>query len=549
MSNPLLSVSNYGVSIGGKPLVEAINFEIHAGETYGLVGESGSGKSASCLGILRLLKAEYRGSVDLFGVGNLLAMKAQDMPRIRGKEIAMVFQEPMTSLNPVYTCGYQVAEALEAHSRYSKKEVRELVLNGFSEVRLPDPRRIWSAYPHELSGGQKQRVMIAMALINSPKLLIADEPTTALDVTVQQKLIDLLVELQAQRGMAMIFISHDLGLMAKIASRVGVMYKGSLIEEAPVEVLFNSPKTPYTKGLIRCRPPKTGHPKRLPTVSDFMEGKENQLDFHTERAVLESKEVLVEARDLHLSYPLKRNLWGKVIERKTILDAVGLTLMKGETHGLVGESGCGKSTLGRVLLRLQTPEKGSVRIHGTSLYDLSPRELRQFRPKIQMIFQDPYASLNPRMCIGEAIAEPISFHKKAANRKEAKEKAILLLEQVGLTADHYFRYPHQFSGGQRQRIGIARALAVEPDFIVCDESVSALDVSVQAVILNLLQSLKEKYNLTYLFISHDLSVQRYFCDRISVMQEGKIIETGVADEVFFNPTEPYTQNLIRAIPS
>jgi len=547
MTQPVLRVSDFSVNLGGKQLVEPISFELLPGKTFGLVGESGSGKSVSCLSLLRLLPAELSGEAWL-NQRNLIALPESSMPAIRGAEIAMVFQEPMTSLNPVYSCGKQVAEAIQAHEKISAAACKKRVLDLFAEVELPNPERIFSAYPHQLSGGQKQRVMIAMALSCQPKILIADEPTTALDVTVQHKVIKLLSRLQQQYDMAMIFISHDLALVGEIADEIGVMQTGRMVEKGTPAKLFSAAEHPYTRGLLNCRPPRKGKPKRLPTVKDFLQGNENHPDFSDERSPVPATSTLIQAEDLWMSYPAKKNSWGKTTEWFHALSGVSLDVKQGETVGLVGESGCGKSTLGRCLLRLQEPNKGNITFLNQNIMKLSSGELRKLRPRMQMIFQDPYASLNPRMPIGEAIAEPMWVHRMHPSWKACKEAAIHILEQVGLEADHAHRYPAQFSGGQRQRIGIARSIGLKPDFIVCDESVSALDVSVQAVVLNLLQDLKEKFGLTYLFISHDLSVVRYFCDRILVMQKGQVVEDGPADNIYFSPQHAYTQTLVEAIP-
>jgi peptide/nickel transport system ATP-binding protein len=547
MTEPVLRISDFSVTLGGKTIVEPISFDLFPGKTFGLVGESGSGKSVSCLSMLRLLTAELKGSA-ILNNKNLTELPESEMPSIRGAEIAMIFQEPMTSLNPVYSCGTQVAEAIFAHQKISGDACKKRVLDLFAEVELPNPERIYKAYPHQLSGGQKQRVMIAMALSCNPNVLIADEPTTALDVTVQHKIVSLLSRLQKQYGMGMIFISHDLALVGEIADEIGVMQKGKMVEKGSPEKLFANASHPYTRGLLNCRPPVKGRPRRLPTVTDFINQNENHPDFTTERISNPPESTLLKAENLWLSYPAKKNLWGKPTEWFHALNDVSISIGKGETAGLVGESGCGKSSLGRCILRLQEPSNGRIFFNNKEITAIGQSELRRLRPKMQMIFQDPYASLNPRMTVGEAITEPLWVHKIYPTQKACKEATIELLEQVGLEADHAKRYPAQFSGGQRQRIGIARSIGLKPDFIVCDESVSALDVSVQAVVLNLLQDLKEKYNLTYLFISHDLSVVRYFCDRIIVMQKGKIVEDGSSDQVYYNPQNQYTKTLLEAIP-
>ncbi len=472
------------------------------------------------------------------------------MQQIRGNRIAMIFQEPMTSLNPVLTCGKQVMEALLLHKKMTPQQAKARTIEWFSKVQLPNPESIFKRYPHQLSGGQKQRVMIAMAMCCEPELLICDEPTTALDVTVQKTILQLIRELQQQTGMGVIFITHDLGVVAEIADRAVVMYKGEIVETGTVKQLFQQPQHPYTKALLACRPVNHRRGERLPVVSDF-------LDPQAQAAVQAAKPVttatdatapLLEVRDLRVWFPTSKTIWGKPLQFAKAVDGVSFNVLKGETLGLVGESGCGKTTLGRTLLRLIEPTSGQILYKGTDLAAKSKRELRALRKDLQIVFQDPYSSLNPRLAVGPAIAEPLLVHGLEKTEKRRKDKVVELLEKVNLKAEHYNRYPHEFSGGQRQRIVIARALALNPSFVVCDESVSALDVSVQAQVLNLLNDLKKELGFTVIFISHDLSVVRYISDRIMVMNKGKIEESGPADEIYLHPRTAYTQQLIASIP-
>lgn len=554
--------------------VKGISLEVNKGEILGIVGESGSGKSVTSLAIMRLLQSPGRvsnGSIVYHHgtkVTSLLTLSPEEMRTYRGNEIAMIFQEPMTSLNPLLTCGAQVTEAIRLHKKIPAAAARARALDLFRQVRLPDPERLLDRYPHELSGGQKQRVMIAMAISCDPKLLIADEPTTALDVTVQQTILELIRELQQQLDMSVIFITHDLGVIAEIADRVLVMYKGDIVEQGAVAQVFRQPQHPYTKGLLACRPPLDRQLRRLPVTADFMEidaaGQIREksyvigdlLDSLTvpagqvaARAVtLAQRPPLLEVKGLKTWFPGRRNLLGKVQQWIKAVDDVSFHVQDGETLGLVGESGCGKTTLGRSLLRLIPPTAGSILYKGQELMDLSAAGMRDLRKDMQLIFQDPYSSLHPRMPIGAAILEPMQVHGLYQHDRQRKEKVMELLEKVQLSPDHYHRYPHEFSGGQRQRVVIARALAVHPSFIICDESVSALDVSIQAQVLNLLMQLREEYGFTYIFISHDLSVVRFISDRMMVMNKGKIEELGPAQEVYEHPKSSYTQQLIAAIP-
>ena len=470
----------------------------------------------------------------------------------------MIFQEPMSSLNPVFTCGHQVTEAIVAHKKISIDKAKDKTIEWFSKVKLPDPEKIFRRYPHQLSGGQKQRVMIAMAMSCDPSLLICDEPTTALDVTVQNAILRLIRELQQEQNIGVIFITHDLGVVAEVADKSVVMYKGEIVEQNSVKRIFTSPKHPYTKALLACRPVNHQKRERLPVVSDFLHGdhfggKPRDESVATGPIVRERTEEmhakpLLEVHDLSVWFPSRKNFLGKTVEFVRAVDRVSFQVFKGETLGLVGESGCGKTTLGRALLRLIEPVSGKIIYDDEDLTRSSRDELKSLRKDIQIVFQDPYSSLNPRITIGSAITEPMQVHHLFANRRQSIDKAIELLEKVDLKPEHFNRYPHEFSGGQRQRIVIARALALNPSFIVCDESVSALDVSVQAQVLNLLNDLKKELGFTIIFISHDLSVVRYMSDRIMVMNKGRIEETGIADDVYFNPKKEYTRKLVAAIP-
>jgi peptide/nickel transport system ATP-binding protein len=494
---------------------------------------------------------------------DLLSLPEKDMRRFRGKEVSMIFQEPMTSLNPVYKCGRQVAEAIMLHQHVSKQKAKEITLQWFAEVLLPDPAKAYNSYPHELSGGQKQRVMIAMAMSCRPSVLIADEPTTALDVTVQKSILELMKRLQQRFGMSIIFITHDLGVIAEIADTVLVMYHGKIVEQGVAREVFLNPKHPYTKGLLACRPPLDRRLKTLLTVGDFLNNSneadsgntvlpKEELITAEERAVnhkkLYAEKPLLQVKNLRKHFKIRGGLFAKNDRYFKAVDDVSFDVYPGETLGLVGESGCGKTTLGRAILRLSEPDSGSIIFRGTEITKLGNKELRALRKDIQLIFQDPYSSLNPRISIGSAIHEPMEVHNLYGSAKARRNKTIELLERVGLNETHYNRYPHEFSGGQRQRVCIARALAVDPKFIICDESVSALDVSVQAQVLNLLNELKKNFGFTYIFISHDLSVVRFMADRMMVMKDGKIVEMADADAICSNPQTDYTRKLISAIP-
>jgi peptide/nickel transport system ATP-binding protein len=560
--------------------VDNVSFIIKKGETVGIVGESGSGKSVTALSIMKLIPnppGQIVGGNIVFnsptkGKIDLVKASEQEMLYERGNEIAMIFQEPMTSLNPVYTCGNQVMEAILLHQKVKKAEARELTLALFKKVDLPRPEDIFTSYPHQISGGQKQRVMIAMAMSCNPYLIIADEPTTALDVTVQSKILDLMRNLRDEINMSLLFITHDLGVIAEIADRVIVMYQGKIVEQGTVWEIFSDPKHPYTKGLLACRPRLDVKLKILPTVADFMNidsegnivektshkfssvGEAILFNFTSDDEIKDRQDFLskqtphLQVKNLKTYFPISKGMFGGVKGYVKAVDDVSFDIYPGETVGLVGESGCGKTTLGRTILRLIEPTEGDIIFEGVKINDIKTNDLRKIRKDLQIIFQDPYSSLNPRMTIGESIIEPMRVNNVLDSDYKRKKRVIELLETVSLKKSHFARYPHEFSGGQRQRICIARALALNPKFIICDESVSALDVSVQAQVLNLLNKLKEEYNFTYIFISHDLSVVKFMADRIIVMNKGKIEEIGYSDDIYENPKTEYTQNLIKAIP-
>lgn len=580
-SNSILQIENLTTEFrsGGETTkaVDGIELHLDKGEILGLVGESGSGKSVTSLSVMRLIASPpgriadghiwFRADAEAEPI-DLLRLSSNQMRDIRGNRIAMIFQEPMTSLNPVLTCGYQVDEVLKLHLGMDDKSARKRTLEWFERVKLPDPQRMYKSYPHQLSGGQKQRVMIAMGLACEPDILIADEPTTALDVTVQKAIMELLKELQREVGMAILFITHDLGVIADLTDRVVVMYQGKIVEQGMVEQIFKDPQHPYTRGLLACRPPLKYRLRRLPVVRDFMATSTNgvvestgltveeslqrnafkQNDWEARKSGVKQNPVVLEVRDLITRFVSKKSFLGSPKTYVNAVDGVTFHVRKGETLGLVGESGCGKTTLGRSIMQLIASSSGEILYRGKNLSQLKRGEVKEFRKQMQMVFQDPYASLNPRMTIGTAIREPMRVHGLHGSGAQRKDKVVELLEIVGLSASHYGRYPHEFSGGQRQRICIARALAVEPEFLVCDESVSALDVSVQAQVLNLLVELREQFQLTMIFISHDLSVVRFLADRILVMQNGKVVESGDTDRIFNKPEQTYTKTLLQAIP-
>jgi peptide/nickel transport system ATP-binding protein len=536
-------------------IIKDVSFEIHPNEIVAVVGESGSGKSISSLALMGLLPKGIskitNGSI-LFNDQHLTELSDKDFQKIRGKEIAMIFQEPMSSLNPSMRCGKQVEEILKQHSELSPSEIKTEILDLFEKVKLPNPERIFKAYPHEISGGQKQRVMIAMAIACKPKLLIADEPTTALDVTVQQEILELLKDLQEETKMSVLFISHDLSLVSELADRVLVMYNGRIVEQGFTEAIFKTPQHNYTKALIGARPSTEYRLKQLPTISDFMSDSVNKtIISDSERKKnhenLYAQAPLLEVINVQKTY-LTKTGWFSKDRLFNAVDDVSFKVYPGETIGLVGESGCGKSTLGNAILQLDKATSGSIKYKGNDITNLSTVEMRQLRKDIQIIFQDPFASLNPRITVGNAIVEPMKVHNIGSSDAQRKEKVIEILKKVGLNASAFGRYPHEFSGGQRQRIGIARTIALEPQLIVCDESVSALDISVQAQVLNLLNNLKQHYGFTYIFISHDLAVVKYMADQLLVMNMGKIEEIGEADTIYESPQKAYTKKLIHAIP-
>ncbi len=581
----LLKVNNLHISFcrdgQWQEAVHGVDFEVFEGKTLGIVGESGSGKSVSNLAVMQLLdrrKSKIEADSILLEDKDISHYNDDQMSEVRGRQIVMIFQEPMTSLNPVYKCGFQVLEAcrdvtpvasqgiqefrnsrIQEKSRKNDLESKRKVLELFEKVKLPNPEIIFDKYPHELSGGQKQRVMIAMALISNPKVLIADEPTTALDVTVQKEILKLLKELQRENGMGMIFITHDLGVVSEIADDVIVMNKGVIVEKGKTYDILNNPQHPYTKGLIACRPPLDYRLERLPIVKEFLDGKwtdnnqvKNELlitdeERQKQHELLYSQEPILKVENLRTWYPLRKGVFGRTYDYIKSVDDVSFDVYPGETLGLVGESGCGKTTLGRSILRLVEPTSGKVIFEGRDITKLNNKELREYRKQAQIVFQDPYSSLNPRICVGDSIAEPMLVHGIEKDAKKRRERVCRLLEEVGLEASYYQRYPHEFSGGQRQRICIARALAVNPKLIICDESVSALDVSVQAQVLNLINRLKKEFHFTYIFISHDLSVVRFMSDRVVVMYNGKIQEMNEADALFNNPQNDYTKKLIAAV--
>ncbi|WP_018341979.1 ABC transporter ATP-binding protein [Cytophaga aurantiaca] len=579
----LLKVSNLSTHFrterGIVKAVDDVSFTLKRGETIGIVGESGSGKSVTALSLMQLIPNPpgkiANGTIEFNhpekGIIDLITLDKKEMQDERGNSISMIFQEPMTSLNPVFTCGNQVMEAIQLHQKVSSQEAKKRTIELFEKVELPRPEAIFNSYPHQISGGQKQRVMIAMAMSCNPSILIADEPTTALDVTVQARILELMQQLRDENNMGILFITHDLGVVAEIADKVIVMYQGKIVEQGTVFEIFSNPKHPYTKGLLACRPKLDIRLKVLPIVSDFMEvnaqgkflEKERKFssigeailfnyvsdeDLADRNTALGKLEPILKIKNLKTWFPIKKGLFNKTIDHVKAVDDVSFDVYPGETIGLVGESGCGKTTLGRSILRLIDPTSGSIEFEGIDILALKSKQLRELRKDIQIIFQDPYSSLNPRMTIGEAIIEPMRVNNILDTDYARRKRAIELLERVNLSSKQFNRYPHEFSGGQRQRICIARALALNPKFIICDESVSALDVSVQAQVLNLLNELKEEFNFTYIFISHDLSVVKFMSDRIIVMNKGKIEEMGYAEDIYKNPQTEYTKRLIHSIP-
>ena len=559
MNKPLLSVQNLEISFKKEgvytAVIKNISYDLQQNEILGIVGESGSGKSVSSLAIMGLLPATISrisaGEI-LFDSKNVGHLSEKELQQLRGNEIAMIFQEPMSSLNPSLKCGFQVQEILLQHTNLSRAATKTETLSLFDKVKLPNPEILFDKYPHEISGGQKQRVMIAMAIACKPQLLIADEPTTALDVTVQKEIIQLLKDIQQETGMSIIFISHDLSLVSEIAHRVLVMYQGEIVEQGEVKQIFKNPQHNYTKALIASRPSLDFRLKRLPTIQNFLDDtinsevvtEEDRTRFHNK---LYSQIPILEVINVEKEYFSTAGFFGRKSGFKAVND-VSFKLYDGETLGLVGESGCGKSTLGNAILQLDKATSGQILYRGKDITKLGNTELKKLRKEIQIIFQDPYSSLNPRIPVGKAIMEPMKVHGLYKNDKERKAKTIEILERVGLGAEYFNRYPHEFSGGQRQRIGIARTIALQPKLIVCDESVSALDISVQAQVLNLLNELKENFGFTYIFISHDLAVVKYMSDQVLVMNKGRIEEIADADELYANPQKEYTKMLIEAIP-
>jgi peptide/nickel transport system ATP-binding protein len=556
---PLVQIKNLQISFAQEnnsvQAVKNISFDIPRGKITALIGESGSGKSVTALSFMQLLpkQAQIEGEMlfsdDGTNTQNLTNISEDDMRNMRGNKIAMIFQEPMTSLNAVHTCGAQVMESLTLHKGLTKQQAKEETIALFTKVELPVPAEMTNRFPHQISGGQKQRVMIAMAMSCSPALLIADEPTTALDVRVQKNILQLLKNLQAENDMAILFITHDLSLVADVADEIAVMYKGELVEKGNAKTVLANPQHNYTKALLACMPTPKSKGKRLSVIDDFMNEKNVEVKSDGMKEVLKpSEEIVLKVENLKVYFPSKKNMFGKITEHYKAVDDVSFNIYKNETVGLVGESGCGKTTLGRAILHLVKPTNGNIFFGGKDIAKATAEEMRLLRKELQIVFQDPYGSLNPRLSIGDAIVEPMHVHNVSSSKKERKEKAIHLLEQVNMPADVFNRYPHQFSGGQRQRICIARALALNPNFLIFDESVSALDVSVQAQVLNLINDLKTAYNFTSIFISHNLSVIHYISDRVMVMNKGKIIESGTADEIIFNPKENYTKELLAAVP-
>jgi peptide/nickel transport system ATP-binding protein len=555
MDTELLSVKNLTVSFlkDGlwKPVVKNISFSVNLGETLGIVGESGSGKSVSCLALLGLLPKEaarIESGVATLRIQNQvieLLKSSEASHSLRGCEIGMIFQEPMTSLNPLFKCGDQLVEVIRRHLNLAKKEAVQLAEEWFQKVELPNPSRIISSYPHELSGGQRQRVMIAMAMCCKPKLLIADEPTTALDVTVQKSVLDLISRLQIEHHTAVVFISHDLGVVKCIADNVLVMQQGVAKEYNSADKIFNDPSTSYTKGLIACKPENTNKKYRLTTVDQVIYGE--TLSLLRPPTNKNDGQVIYRVEGLKKSYVKRASLFGGKKEIIKAVNNISFEIIKGETLGLVGESGCGKSTLSKIITGLLIADAGVLIYNGVDISGYSMKDWRQLRGRIQFIFQDPFSALNPKQSVKKVLEEVLTKHQVSLNKQERESLCNKLIIDVGLSVDSLYKYPHQFSGGQRQRVVIARALAANPEFIIADESVSALDVSVQAQVLNLLNDLKAEYNLTFLFISHDLSVVNYMSDRVMVMREGEIVEYGTAEEIYTNPRHSYTQKLLDSV--
>ena len=554
----ILDVLGLNISFGENKqktsVVHDIDFSLYENEILAIVGESGSGKSVTSKAIMGLLQdknTHIKGRIN-FEETSLLSLSSKEFAKLRGNDIAMIFQEPMSALNPSLTCGFQVAEILLHHKKVSASEVKKEVLQLFEKVKLPRPQDMYTSYPHQISGGQMQRVVIAMAIACKPKLLIADEPTTALDVTVQKEILQLLKDLQKQTGMSMLFISHDLALVCELADRVLVMYKGDIVEKGTVKEIFEAPKKSYTKALLGSRPTLDVRYKVLPTIASIKDNSFIPQSITSQQRAKKHQKIytktpLLRVENVAKSYFSRVGVFGQKQEIKAV-NGISFDVFEGETLGLVGESGCGKSTLGKVILQLEKATKGSIFYKGKEITSLKSKDLRSLRKDIQLIFQDPYSSLHPRKIIGQAIIEPMEVHGIGSSKKQRKEKAMELLSRVGLEASYFHRYPHQLSGGQRQRVGIARTIAMEPKLVICDESVSALDISVQAQVLNLLNELKEDFGFTYIFISHDLAVVKYMADQLLVMNKGAIEEIGDADEIYANPVKQYTKKLIDSIP-
>lgn len=565
MSKALLKINNLDIAFPqagaeDKKVVHQLNLELQKGESLGIVGESGSGKSMTALSIMQLLPktAKQQGQVLWHTSTDLSQLSNTELRQYRGQKIGMIFQEPLSSLNPVLTCGDQISEILITHFQYTKKEAYQRSLDWFAKVHLPETERIFKSYPHQLSGGQRQRVMIAMALCAEPELLICDEPTTALDVTVQLGILDLLTQLKEEMGLSIIFISHDLGVIRKIAERVLIMQKGKVVEEGLVTTIFEQAQQSYTRGLLYCKPPMQGRLRRLATVEDFL-SKDEQASkvflqnlaeapqaYAQRQQFLKQQDNILSVEALSVRFVKQRNWYGKVKKELTAVDQVSLLLKKGESLGLVGESGSGKTTLGKAVLKLVNAQAGQVRFKGAAVLEMDEKALQALRPKMQMVFQDPFSSLNPKMTIGAMLSEPLDVHTQLS-AAEKKERIIELIHKVGLDESSLSRYAHEFSGGQRQRIGLARALLLRPELLICDESVSALDVSVQAQVLNLIKDLQESYQFSLIFITHDLSVVKFIADRICVMQNGKIVEQAPTEELFAAPKQAYTRKLLNAV--
>ena len=553
--DPLLSVRNLRVTFrldkhSRFEAVKGIAFDIPHNSTVALVGESGSGKSVTSLAILGLLPPENStigdGSEIIYGGRNLARLSGRELQSVRGADISMIFQEPMTSLNPVFTVGFQIEEVLRLHMGMSGAKARTRAVDLLAEVGIPEPARRVDMFPSQLSGGQQQRVMIAMAIACEPKLLIADEPTTALDVTIQKQILDLIAQLQKKHRMSVLFITHDLAVVGEIADHVIVMRSGEIREQGPARQVFEAPQDPYTRALLQCRPQLDRRPARLPVIEDFMSGDAHLAIPERTRGVVEGDVPVLQVRNLGKSFYSREGLFGRR-EFKAVKN-VSFDLPKGKTLGLVGESGSGKTTVGLTLMRLHQATTGEALFEGRDILGMSTKEFIPYKRRIQIIFQNPYASLNPRFIVGQILTEPMDIHGIGTSAQDRTDMAFELLDKVGLPEVSFYKYPHEFSGGQRQRIAIARSLTLKPEILICDESVSALDVSVQAQVLNLLQDLQTEFGLSYIFISHDLAVVKYISDQVMVMNEGEIVEIANSDEIYRNPREPYTQRLLASIP-